>query len=215
MEVEVLTIGNFTPALLGIGLSFGLTASYTAEDIDNNPDYIKDRLYHIAHRLAFKNNGENKFLRLLPVTLDITAPLYWWKQMDQYKVATTTLSESTMHTITRRPFDLSMFETHNLDENGIKQLQEIIEILNNVRKHYLETTNDAGLRKSIWYTLISVLPSAFLQRRIFCCSYATLQNIIEQRRDHKLEEWKYFIRKVLESSIHAEYLDRCAPIEME
>ena len=101
MQVKVLSESGYRYALFGIGLSYGLTSGKTTDQVALG-DALLDRLYGIAKKLAHKGNAENKFLRQISVTLDVEAPIYWWKQADTYKVGTTSQSESTMHRISYR-----------------------------------------------------------------------------------------------------------------
>ncbi len=126
----------------------------------------------VADVLAHKQGGPNKFLESMIVWLDIKAPLYWWKQFDTYRLCTKQ-SESTMHTILKQPLRPSSFE-YPIPENLLDEL------------------NNAIKRRS-FNQVINLLPSGFLQRRVVCVSYKTLQNVVYQRQDHKMHEWFEFI----------------------
>ena len=185
MQVKVINESGYRMALMGIGLSYGLTSGKDIEELALGYKLF-DRLEGIAKKLAHKGNAENKFLRQIVVTLDIEAPIYWWKQADTYKVGTTAQSESTMHTLTRTPITQDRFE-HPIFPETLKHLE--------------------GLRQcGEFEQLINELPCGWLQRRIITCNYAVLQNIYQQRRHHKLKEWHIFIDAVLEDLWHPEFI---------
>lgn len=175
--------------ILGIGLSYGLTSGLNVSDLVKREH--KDtgvKLFSIASKLAHAGNGENKFLRQLPVTLDITAPMYWWKEFDTYKVGTTAQSESTMHTLLKNPITQDNFEKF-ISEDTIAHLEDL-----RVNKKFSE--------------LINELPMGWLQRRIVTCNYAVLQNVYNQRKNHKLPEWHIFCSAVLKGVDHPEWIDK-------
>lgn len=131
---------------------------------------------------ADKNGGgqpNSKFLRMIHVQVAVTAPLYWWKEADTYKIATVTNSTSTMHRLTNYPITQECFELP-IFEDTLKRLEDL-------RLEYVETTN-----KDVWKQLIVNLPESWLQTRMFDCNYATLRNIYHQRKNHKLTEWHVF-----------------------
>ena len=182
MKIEVLSEYGFFESLLGLGLSHGLTSSSTIDDVAMDPTRLKG----IALSLAGKGHGHDKFLRMMTVTLDITAPLYWWKEFDTYKVGTVAQSESTMHTLMDKPFELGMFE----GGMGLETL------------HHLERARQSGDFEYVNRNL----PQSFLQRRIIMTNYAALHNILNQRKGHKLREWSEFIHGVLDGVGHAALL---------
>ena len=127
-----------------------------------------------------------KFMRQIFVSVDITAPLYWWKEFDTYKVSTVSNSCSTMHTITKYKFNTNMFECKDLSKDGNAFLLAIIDKLNSLRKEYLETAD-----KNIWKEIIILLPESFIQKRTITMNYENLLGMCSksQRRFHKLTEW--------------------------
>lgn len=141
----------------------------------------------LANRLIESGSEHRKFLRQLPVSFEITAPLYWWKQMDQYKIGTVTDSCSTMHTLTKEPFTKEDFSMDNMEAICF----EVIDKLNQYREKYIET----GDRK-YWDSINQLLPQSYNQRRTWTGSYENLYNITHQREGHKLKEWKSFIHFV-------------------
>lgn len=144
---------------------------------DNDADLVR--------RLVAAGSDHRKFLRQVFVSVDITAPIYWWKEYDTYKVATVANSTSTMHKIHAKPFELDDFSHDHLTENGLKILQGVIADLEDIRLKYMET----GKPKELWYDMIQLLPSSYNQTRTCTLNYETLRNIYFARRNHKLQEW--------------------------
>lgn len=147
----------------------------------------------LATALANSGADDGKFLRMIHVQLDVTAPLYWWKEADQYKVGTVTDSCSTMHKIAAKEFTIDDFShehlgysccTENEFDNPMNTLEQVIIVLNGCRDKYIATNN-----KFWWWQLIQLLPSSFNQRRTWDLNYAVLRNIYHARRNHKLDEW--------------------------
>lgn len=137
--------------------------------------------------LANAGNDHGKFMRMITVTMDINAPLYWWKEMDQYKVGTVTDSCSTMHTIASKEFTLDDFSHDKLTEGNIKVLEAYIGILNAQRGFY-----NATKEKVFWLQMIQLLPSSYNQLRTVQLNYQVLKNIYHARKDHRLDEWHRF-----------------------
>ena len=131
----------------------------------------------VADKLAHKGDGHNKFLESIAVWIDVTAPRYWWQQFSTYRIGTSAQSESTMHTILKWELRQSDFE-------------------GNVHPDYLEHLNNL-IKEGKLVEVKQALPESFLQRRIVCTNYATLQRIERQRRTHKLPEWQSFCDSVL------------------
>lgn len=154
--------------------------------------------FHLMQVLANSGPDDGKFLRMIHVQLDVTAPLYWWKEADQYKVGTVTDSCSTMHKIHAKEFELDDFSHEHIINSVGMGAQEIevrispmqallttIECMNSYRKLYLETKD-----KKYWWQMIQLLPSSYNQRRTWDLNYAVLRNIYHARRNHKLDEWR-------------------------
>lgn len=137
--------------------------------------------------LSNAGNDHGKFLRMINVSLDITAPLYWWKEFDTYKVGTVANSCSTMHKIQAKEFNIYDFSHHRLDESSIQFLTLIINRLNEVRELYLSSKE-----KRFWWQMIQLLPSSYNQKRTVQLNYAVLKNIYHSRKSHKLDEWLTF-----------------------
>ena len=143
----------------------------------------------LAVRLRRAGSDHRKFMRQIFVSVDITAPLYWWKEYDTYKVATVANSTSTMHRIHAKPFELDDFSHDHLTDRGLRILEGIVKELEEIRLRYV-----ADGRKEDWYDLIQLLPSSYEQLRTCTLNYETLVNIYYARKDHKLEEWHEFCR---------------------
>ena len=138
-----------------------------------------------GRRLATAGNDHRKFLRQVFVSVDITAPLYWWKEFDTYKVGTVANSCSTMHKIHAKAFDRGDFSHDRLDEGGLAALDALIAFLESERlKFVADKTN-----KTAWHNMIQLLPSSFNQMRTVTLNYENLINIYYARRFHKLAEW--------------------------
>lgn len=139
--------------------------------------------------MTLRNAGTDhrKFMRMITVYMDITAPLYWWKEFDTYKVGTVANSCSTMHTIHKKEFDISDFSTEHLitgPDSPLELMHDTIVMLNTMRKFYLETKD-----KKYWWQMIQLLPSSYNQKRTVMCNYEVLCNIYKSRRNHKLDCW--------------------------
>lgn len=142
---------------------------------------------NLAKRLRLAGSDHRKFIRQIFVSVDITAPLYWWKEYDTYKVATVANSTSTMHKIHAKPFTLSDFSHDHLTEEGLESLHRTVEDLERIRLRFIE-----GKKKEDWYTIIQLLPSSYEQMRTCTMNYESLINMYFSRKSHKLEEWHIF-----------------------
>ena len=139
----------------------------------------------LACRLAHAGSDHRKFLRQIIVSIDITAPLYWWKEFDTYKVGTVANSCSTMHKIHAKPFEREDFSHDRLDEGGLAALDAIIAYLEQERLRFVENKSD----RQAWHNMIQLLPSSYNQMRTVSLNYENLINIYYARRNHKLAEW--------------------------
>lgn len=140
----------------------------------------------LMKRLRNAGTDHRKFMRMITVYVDVTAPLYWWKEFDTYKVGTVANSCSTMHKIHAKEFTLDDFSHEHL-YLPLQDLRPTIDLLNTYRERYLETKD-----KSDWWQLIQLLPSSYNQRRTVMLNYEVLANIYKSRRNHKLDEWHVF-----------------------
>ena len=185
MNVTVISEYGMEEALLGLGLSFGKTTGNSHLHV-RHEEALYTPLLGRAAKLSGLGGGHDKFLRMLMVTLDITAPLYWWKEFDTYKVGTVVQSESTMHTLMQNKIVPEMFEGRLSDALCV----------------FLDKWREEG----DFEMLNKHLPHSFLQRRIVMTNYAVIQNILEQRKGHKLPEWKLFCARAIAGCRHTSVL---------
>lgn len=184
---------------------------YKTIDCENNvssPYFVGPKDFNLMSCLRDAGTDHRKFMRMIVVYLDITAPLYWWKEFDTYKVGTIANSCSTMHKIADKEFTLNDFSCEYLytedDVDGMYYsstaeeeftstdvLKVIIEALNNYRKMYLATMD-----KKHWWQMVQLLPSSYNQRRTVMLNYEVLTNIYKSRKNHKLDEWVKFCKWV-------------------
>ena len=141
-----------------------------------------------GNKLCRVGSDERKFIRQIFVSVDITAPLYWWKEFDTYKVGTVANSTSTMHKIHAKPFEREDFSCDRLDEKGMAVLDSLIEYLEGERVKFCENRDD----KQPWHNMIQLLPSSYNQMRTVTLNYENLVNMYYARRNHKLAEWHTF-----------------------
>lgn len=159
---------------------------------ENNNFVLGENDLSLATRLRSAGTADHrKFLRQIFVSVDITAPLYWWKEYDTYKVATTANSTSTMHKIHTKKFELDDFSHEHLTKYGLETLQELIKALESFRLWY---NDDMGSPKQEWYNIIQLLPTSYNQLRTCSLNYETLINIYKSRKNHKLDEWREFCK---------------------
>lgn len=138
-------------------------------------------------KLCNAGTDHGKFMRMITVTADITAPLYWWKEYDTYKVGTVANSCSTMHKIADKEFTLDDFSHEQMHDAFRADLQRLVKLLNIARNKFLETGD-----KRFWWDMIQLLPSSYNQRRTVQLNYAVLRNMYHARKGHKLDEWRNF-----------------------
>lgn len=141
----------------------------------------------LAKRLRQAGSDHRKFIRQIFVSVDITAPLYWWKEYDTYKVATVANSTSTMHKIHSKPFSLDDFSHDHMTAYALSVMEMVVNELEKIRLRYMETKS-----KDDWYDMIQLLPSSYNQMRTCTFNYETLVNIYYARKNHKLAEWHEF-----------------------
>lgn len=162
--------------------------------------------HSLMQRLSNAGTDHRKFMRMMPVYVRITAPLYWWKEFDTYKVGTVANSCSTMHKIQEKEFTLEDFSCEHLDRfvedtggdiapvwDFKKPMEYSIEMLNKARTKFLETKD-----KKYWWQMIQLLPSSYNQTRNVMMNYEVLANIYKSRKDHKLDEWREFCKWIEE-----------------
>lgn len=187
IKIERTSVMNFDNAMRGARNPLNSWARYDSGfDADGNFVFGENDL-SLAKRLCSAGTDHRKFIRMIFVSVDITAPLYWWKEYDTYKVGTVANSTSTMHKITSKPFELSDFSVDHMNDQGIKAMEKLIETLEDLRLRFVETKD-----KELWYTIIQLLPSSYNQMRTCTLNYENLVNIYYARRNHKLSEWHDF-----------------------
>lgn len=215
MKFENTEVFNFEGAIRGMRMPFkGISKCdshyYTLEDygiefnenVSWTPYKIGQDDMKVAQKLVAAGSPHNKFLRQIFISMDITAPLTWWKQMDQYKVGTVTDSESTMHTLGKYPITKECFEMddyngslkvydrepYNPDTKVDDVWEQLVEVCETLRQRYNETKDVC-----YWNELVRLLPESYLQTRTWTGNYAVLRSIIQQRSGHRLHNWQQFI----------------------
>ena len=162
---------------------------------------IGEKDMKLCKNLIKAGSPDRKFMRMIHVQADVTAPLYWWKEFDTYKVGTVANSCSTMHTLHKRDLTLDDFSHENLISDSVDILKDLINTLNDCRDSYINYDKDINLitkeitsKKHIWWQMIQLLPSSFNQMRSIDLDYETLFSIYHQRKCHKLDEWREFCK---------------------
>ncbi|MBS6476058.1 MAG: hypothetical protein KH354_08840 [Clostridiales bacterium] len=155
---------------------------------DENGQYVLGAAdISLAARLCSAGTDHRKFIRQIFISVDITAPLYWWKEYDTYKVGTTANSTSTMHKIHSKPFEMGDFSTDRMNQSALACMEKTIQCLEALRLAYLESKD-----KTVWYSMIQLLPSSYNQMRTCTFSYENAANMYHARKAHKLDEWHVF-----------------------
>ena len=154
---------------------------------------LGDNDHSLMQRLANAGTDHRKFMRMMPVYVRITAPLYWWKEFDTYKIGSVANSCSTMHKIQEKEFTWDDFSYEHLDMDGRNVLEDTINVMNEARAYFNE--NKA---KNNWWQMIQLLPSSYNQTRNVMLNYEVLANIYKSRKDHKLDEWREFCKWIEE-----------------
>lgn len=177
---------------------------------------LGDNDINLMKRLVKAGTDHRKFMRMITVYVDITAPLYWWKEFDTYKVGTVANSCSTMHCIHKKEFTMNDFSREHLDQDNFILLKEVVTRLNRYRDIYINggiiEYPDAGRKifkpksKDIWWQMIQLLPSSYNQKRTVEMNYEVLANIYKSRKNHKLDEWSKDFMEWIESLPYAKEL---------
>jgi hypothetical protein len=159
---------------------------------DDEGNYILgDNDLSLAARLAKAGSDHRKFVRQIIVSLDISAPLYWWKEFDTYKVGTVANSCSTMHKIQAKQFTREDFSCEKMSDEGLRVLDTVIDFMESERLAFIETKD-----KAHWHNMIQMLPTSYNQLRTVTMNYEVLINIYRARRYHKLDEWKILCAEI-------------------
>ena len=185
LKVERTSVMNIDNAIRGARNPMNSWAKSDSTYDENGKFIIGVADLDFGHRLAVAGSDHRKFLRQVFVSVDITAPLYWWKEFDTYKVGTVANSTSTMHKIHAKEFSREDFSHDRLDEGGLNLLDAIIDYLECERQKFLENKED----RQSWHNMIQMLPSSYNQMRTVTMNYENLINIYYARRTHKLAEW--------------------------
>ena len=163
--------------------------------------YLGENDHSLMQRLANAGTDHRKFMRMMPVYVRITAPLYWWKEFDTYKVGTVANSCSTMHTIMEKEFTLGDFSIEKVSDGLLVGVEAIVNALNTLRDLYInydKYENSETSKQELWNSVIQLLPSSYNQTRNVMMNYEVLANIYKSRKDHKLDEWKEFCKWIEE-----------------
>ena len=188
IEFERCDVMNLENAMRGARNPLNSWARSDSYYNENGEYILGENDLSLAKRLRNAGTSDHrKFIRQIMVSVDITAPLYWWKEYDTYKVGTVANSTSTMHRIHSKPFEVNDFSHDHLTDNGMRILKNLIRELENIRLDFVETKN-----KALWYDIIELLPSSYNQMRTCTLNYETLVNIYRSRKNHKLAEWREF-----------------------
>ena len=188
IKLENTSVMNLENALRG---ARNPMASWERSDSfwDENHNYILGpNDLSLARRLCTAGPDHRKFIRQIFLSVDITAPLYWWKEFDTYKVGTVANSTSTMHKIHSKPFDIDDFSHDHMTPDTLAYMQTVVDRLEQIRLKYM----NEGKNKEDWYDMIQLLPSSYNQMRTCTLNYETLINIYFARKNHKLDEWHTF-----------------------
>lgn len=194
IKIDKVNVMNFENAIRGARNPMNSWNKMDSYYDENNNFVLGENDLSLSTRLRKAGTADHrKYLRQIFVSVDILAPMYWWKEYDTYKVATVANSTSTMHKIHSKPFELDDFSHEHLTKYGLEVLTDIVKALERFRLWY----NDGnGNEKQEWYNIIQLLPSSYNQMRTCTLNYETLINIYKSRKNHKLDEWKEFCKWV-------------------
>ena len=195
IQIDKVEVFGWEAAIRGMRNSFN---SWDKSDSRYNADSGKYEVgpadIELMDRLSRSGPSHAKFLRYINVTLDITAPRYWWAEMDTYKVGTVRNSCSTMHKVQAKEFERADFSCEHLDEESLAALDTRISVMNRARDRF----NNCGKNKDDWWQMIQLLPASLNQKATVQLNYQVLQNIYFTRKDHRLDEWHTFCRWIEE-----------------
>ena len=183
---------NFKGAIRGMRNpmnSWNLSDSY---EHDSDGFILGELDLVLAVKLRKAGSDHRKYLRQILVSVDVEAPVYWWKEYDTYKVATVANSTSTMHKIHSKVITMEDFSFEELTEESFLEAEQFVSYIESVRVKYMNEPDESPMKKTYWYNLIQLLPSSYNQLRTLSFNYETLINIYFARRNHKLREWHVF-----------------------
>lgn len=187
LKLERTSVMNLENAMRGARNPMNSWAKSDSAYDDKGNYILGENDLALARKLCRAGSDHRKFVRQIFVSVDITAPLYWWKEFDTYKVATVANSTSTMHKIHAKPFELADFSVDKLSDGALAAFRTYMDYMEATRRRFVETKD-----KRDWYDLIQLLPSSYNQLRTVTMNYETLINIYYARRAHKLDEWHVF-----------------------
>ena len=186
LKARILDVQGFEQAIKGMRNSRNSWSRMDSVDDIVGPNDLK-----LMNRLFKSGTEHRKYARMITVWIDINAPLYWWKEFDQYKIGTVSNSCSTMYTLMNKPVELKDFSFDKLNMPG-SYAERIIDDLNELREQCSKET-DPKIKKELWYAIVQLLPESYNQTRTIMMNYEVVARIIQQRKGHKLEEWKQLI----------------------
>lgn len=190
IKIENIEVNGWEAAIRGMRNplnSWSKSDSIFNAGFGSNSTILGEDDLKLMKSLVKAGTDHSKFMRMINVTMDITAPMYFNKELDTYKIGTVRNSCSTMHKIHSKEFTLDDFSNEHLDGYSLDVLENIISRLNDNRKHFIETKD-----KDYWWQMIQLLPSSYNQRFTWQANYQVLRNIYFARKNHKLDEWHDF-----------------------
>ena len=187
IDIRIPSIYGWTEAIRGMRNPLNSWKNSDSDINEYGEGKIGPKDLKLMKSLGTAGPSHGKYKRMITVYVDITAPLYWWKEFDTYKVGTVANSCSTMHKIQEKAFGLSDFSHEHLNEASLDILSKVIELLNDYRSKFIEQKD-----KTYWWQMIQMLPSSYNQKRTVMLNYEVLTNIYNTRKGHKLNEWEKF-----------------------
>ncbi len=187
IKLERFEVMNFHNAIRGARNPLNSWNKYDSFYDENGNFIMGENDLSLAKRLCSAGSDHRKFIRQIFVTVDITAPMYWWKEYDTYKVGTVANSTSTMHKIASKPIELCDFSCDKMDKESLAAFKTFVDYIESVRLKYVETKD-----KVLWYDIIQLLPSSYNQMRTCTFNYENLISMYYARKSHKLDEWHVF-----------------------
>lgn len=191
IRITNISVMNFENAMRGARNPMNSWARMDSYYDDEGNFVLGENDLSLASRLAKAGSDHRKFVRQIIVSLDISAPFYWWKEFDTYKVGTVANSCSTMHKIQAKEFAREDFSCEHMSEEGLAVLDSVIAFMERERLAFIETKD-----KAHWHNMIQMLPTSYNQLRTVTLNYEVLINIYKARRYHKLDEWKIFCAEI-------------------
>lgn len=192
IKIERTSVMNFEGAIRGARNPLNSWARIDSRYDENGNYILGPNDLDLAKRLCRAGSDHRKFIRQIMVSVDITAPIYWWKEFDTYKVGTVANSTSTMHKIHSKQFELDDFSHDHMSPEALEAMKVFMEVLEKKRQSFVESKN-----KDDWYDIIQLLPSSYNQMRTVTMNYENLVSMYYARRAHKLEEWHTYCGWVL------------------